>query len=296
MIMDSKSSIFSFHGSEVTFKNEDGTVMVNATEMAKHFGKTPKDWTRTKQSQEFINSLSAVRQICITGLIIVKQGGNGEQGTWMHEDVAIEFARWLNPVFAIWCNDRIKELLTKGSTSLNIPKTYQEALRALADEVDRREKAEQLALESSRIAKQERAEKETAIKTLEEKQPDIDFANSFEQATEGSMLVREVAKRLTQNGAIIRERNLRLLLQKWNFFTKTNSYELTKRVMDRKLAEYRHYKKCVSGYDYEGDTVYVTPKGYKEIVQAIIGNFRKDFLDYGGSFSREAKLKLGIIA
>lgn len=296
MIMDSTSSIFSFHGSYVTFKNEDGTVMVNATEMAKHFGKTPKDWTRTKQSQEFINSLSAVRQICITGLIIVKQGGNGEQGTWMHEDVAIEFARWLSPVFAIWCNDRIKELLTKGSTSLNIPKTYQEALRALADEVDRREKAEQLALESSRIAKQERAEKETAIKTLEEKQPDIDFANSFEQATEGSMLVREVAKRLTQNGAIIGERNLRLLLQKWNFFTKTNSYELTKRVMDRKLAEYRHYKKCVSGYDYEGDTVYVTPKGYKEIVQAIIGNFRKDFLDYGGSFSREAKLKLGIIA
>ena len=294
--MKTDSKIFSFHGSEVTFKNEDGTVMVNATEMAKHFGKTPKDWTRTKQSKEFIDSLSAVRQICTTGLIIVKQGGNGEQGTWMHEDVAIEFARWLSPVFAIWCNDRIKELLTKGSTSLNIPKTYQDALRALADEVDRREKAEQLALESSKIAKQERAEKETAIKTLEEKQPDIDFANSFEQATEGSMLVREVAKRLTQNGAIIGERNLRLLLQKWNFFTKTNSYELTKRVMDRKLAEYRHYKKCVSGYDYEGDTVYVTPKGYKEIVQAIIGNFRKDFLDYGGSFSREAKLKLGIIA
>ena len=295
MIMDSTGSIFNFHGSEVTFKNENGTVMVNATEMAKHFGKTPKDWTRTKQSQEFINSLSAVRQICITGLIIVKQGGNSEQGTWMHEDVAIEFARWLSPVFAIWCNDRIKELLTKGSTSLNLPKTYQEALRALADEVDRREKAEQLALESSRIAKQERAEKEMAIKTLEEKQPDIDFANSFEQASEGSMLVREVAKRLTQNGIIIGERNLRLLLQKWNFFTKTNGYELTKRVIDRKYAEYRHYKKSVGGYNYEGDTVYVTPKGYKTIVQAVIGEFRDDFLKYG-EFSREAKLRLGIIA
>lgn len=29
----------------------------------------------------------------------------------MHEDVALEFARWLDPIFAIWCNDRIKELI-----------------------------------------------------------------------------------------------------------------------------------------------------------------------------------------
>ena len=35
----------------------------------------------------------------------------------MHEDVAMEFARWLSPKFAIWCNDRIKELLTTGMTA-----------------------------------------------------------------------------------------------------------------------------------------------------------------------------------
>lgn len=39
------------------------------------------------------------------------------QGTWMHEDVAMEFARWLSPTFAIWCNDRIKELLKYGMTA-----------------------------------------------------------------------------------------------------------------------------------------------------------------------------------
>lgn len=32
----------------------------------------------------------------------------------MHEDVALEFARWLSPQFAIWCNDRIKELFKEG--------------------------------------------------------------------------------------------------------------------------------------------------------------------------------------
>lgn len=35
----------------------------------------------------------------------------------MHEDVALEFARWLSPAFAIWCNDRIKELLKTGVTT-----------------------------------------------------------------------------------------------------------------------------------------------------------------------------------
>ena len=34
----------------------------------------------------------------------------------MLEDVALEFARWLSPEFAIWCNDRVKELLVNGVT------------------------------------------------------------------------------------------------------------------------------------------------------------------------------------
>lgn len=37
----------------------------------------------------------------------------------MHEDVALEFARWLSPMFAIWCNDRIKELLTEGHAEIH---------------------------------------------------------------------------------------------------------------------------------------------------------------------------------
>ncbi|MDQ1087190.1 hypothetical protein QE390_001736 [Siphonobacter sp. SORGH_AS 1065] len=34
--------------------------------------------------------------------------GGSNPGTWMHEDVALEFARWLSPAFAIWCNDQKK--------------------------------------------------------------------------------------------------------------------------------------------------------------------------------------------
>lgn len=66
--------------------------MVNATEMAKPFGKTTKDWLRNQSTQEFISTLSAVRQILPTDLVVIKQGGSVEQGSWFHEDVALEFA------------------------------------------------------------------------------------------------------------------------------------------------------------------------------------------------------------
>ena len=122
--------------------------MVNATEMAKPFGKLAKDWLSNKSTKEFLSTLSSVRTIPLTALVEIKQGGNKEQGTWMHEDVALEFARWLSPAFAIWCNDRIKELLTTGSASLQpqLPNFNNpaEAARAWADQY---EKNQTLALE-----------------------------------------------------------------------------------------------------------------------------------------------------
>ena len=52
----------------------------------------------------------------------------------MHEDVALEFARWLSPMFAIWCNDRIKELLTKGHTEIHqIPEPSEPVLTSTFD-------------------------------------------------------------------------------------------------------------------------------------------------------------------
>ena len=82
--------------------------MVNATEMAKPFGKLAKDWLSNKSTKEFISTLSAVRTIPLTDLVVVRQGGNVEQGTWLHEDVAVEFARWLSPTFAEMSNESKK--------------------------------------------------------------------------------------------------------------------------------------------------------------------------------------------
>ncbi len=74
------------------------------------------------------------RQMCL----IESKAGNPSVGggTWMHEDVALEFARWLSPAFAIWCNDHIKQMLTTGHTSMGSLNEDQEILRAMLPNYD----------------------------------------------------------------------------------------------------------------------------------------------------------------
>ena len=135
---------FDYEGSPISFAKGE-SVMVNATQMAKKFGKLAKDWLRTQQSKEFLNTLSAVRQISLTDLVVINQGGSKQQGTWMHEDVAIEFARWLSPKFAIWCNDRIKELAKGGYVAAKAdesPELVMARALKLADDTIRRQQAE----------------------------------------------------------------------------------------------------------------------------------------------------------
>lgn len=48
-------------------------------------------------------------------LIRTKRGGNtniiGNAGTWLHPKLAVTFARWLDPMFAIWCDLQIDGIL-----------------------------------------------------------------------------------------------------------------------------------------------------------------------------------------
>lgn len=113
-----ENQIFTFNGNKITFQLGNGDIMINATEMAKPFGssKSPKFWLNNQNTNDLLLEFTKVRNLTLTDLVQVKKGGNNP-GTWMHEDVAIEFARWLSPSFAVWCNDRIKELLKHGVTA-----------------------------------------------------------------------------------------------------------------------------------------------------------------------------------
>lgn len=111
------NKVFNYNGASITFQTGEAT-MVNATEMAKPFGesKRAKNWLALQSTQEFLTVLSKGRNLPLADLVQVTKGSNNP-GTWMYEDVALEFARWLSPQFAIWCNDRVKELMRHGVTA-----------------------------------------------------------------------------------------------------------------------------------------------------------------------------------
>ena len=94
---------------------------INATAIAKQFNKNPKDYLKSKRTQEYIE---AVRTILLTEqnqLVIIKQGGSPEeQGTWLHPKLAIHFARWLDARFAIWCDLQIEKILQAKTVHLDL--------------------------------------------------------------------------------------------------------------------------------------------------------------------------------
>jgi phage antirepressor YoqD-like protein len=116
--MNQMIRVFNYEGTDVTFREKDGDLYVNATEMAAKFSKSPTHWLRNSQAKIYVKEYSTLRNRNPEDLIKIVNGG-ASAGTWMHEDLAIEFSRWLNPKFSIWCNDRIKELLTTGKVEIS---------------------------------------------------------------------------------------------------------------------------------------------------------------------------------
>jgi phage antirepressor YoqD-like protein len=189
-----------YEGNAISF-SKGKNVMVNATEMAKPFGKRVSDWLSNQNTKEFIDTLTETRKSVSADFqaVIVVRGGNPDaQGTWLHEDAALEFARWLSPKFAIWCNDRIKELLTTGSTSLpkfDVPQTFSDALMLAAKQqkqIEEQQKA--IELKDSTISSQQ--------KTIEEQKPSVTFTNAV-SGSQSACLIGELAKLICQNGVKI---------------------------------------------------------------------------------------------
>lgn len=86
-----------------------------------------------------------------------------------------------------------------------------DAARAWADQY---EAAQRAIAEKS----QAEAEKQQALKTIEDQRPDVEFAESFKKVDNDRMwLIRDIAKKLEQNGVIIAEKNLRSFLEEAKF-------------------------------------------------------------------------------
>lgn len=105
---------FKYNETEIEF-NPTGSdnIMVNATQMAKIFGKRVDVFIKTDHAKEFIlimeltpfggSSTPLKRE-----QIINSENGNG---TYMHRVLALKFAAWLDPKFELWVYSTIDDIL-----------------------------------------------------------------------------------------------------------------------------------------------------------------------------------------
>ena len=94
----------------VRFKAEQDMIMVNATQMAKPFGKSPTAWLRFDSTEEFRQTLveEGISE-SMEQQVTTSRGKNG--GTWMMQELALEFAGFLSSEFAAWCDFCIRSLM-----------------------------------------------------------------------------------------------------------------------------------------------------------------------------------------
>lgn len=229
-----ETSIFSYNGSSISFFNGKN-VMVNATEMAKVFGKRPVDWLQNQSTIEFINAITEVRKSTsadFQAVSVVKGGNSQMQGTWMHEDVALEFARWLSPTFAIWCNDRIKELLTQGVTTINDDDvTILHAMQVLQKRVDEKQRALEFAQETITTQNEQLKLQAPKVKYVDDVLQSLNTYTSTQMSKElGLREAEQLHKILKEKGVMFKQSGQWMLTAKYceHGYTKPRTHQFTR--------------------------------------------------------------------
>lgn len=117
---------FHYQGHAVRF-NSDG--WINATDVAKRFGKRPVDWLKQDETKQYISVLAEALN-CDPESLLETRRGRYQSGTWLHPKLGVTFARWLDLKFAVWADLHIDALL-RGE--LNEKQQFDRACRALDD-------------------------------------------------------------------------------------------------------------------------------------------------------------------
>ncbi len=103
-------------------EERNGNISFNLTQMAKPFGdhKKPSKWLRHNPAKEYLEELSKGLKSPLADLVEVRKGGMPElAGTWANDcRIAMRFAQWLDPKFAVAVDEIVIKLLTKQAIVL----------------------------------------------------------------------------------------------------------------------------------------------------------------------------------
>ena len=109
--MKSKALELIYQDTKIHFLvSNDENVMINATDMAKIFGKRPNDFLILDSTQNYIKSFLCYGISCNTtekDVYIVKS----KVATFMNRPLALKFAAWLDSDFEVWIYNTIDKLL-----------------------------------------------------------------------------------------------------------------------------------------------------------------------------------------
>lgn len=168
---------FEYEGQDISFEFADGNKMVNATEMAKPFGKLVGNFLKSQHAQDYILLLESRYSIWNIGdkpkevLRIVKGGDDrAAQGTWMDEKLALKFASWLSPEFELWVYDKIQELLTTGKTEIQgfQPTGVIRSLRLIVEQLEQQDQFNEKVKNELEITAQRLDELEAKIVSVDD--------------------------------------------------------------------------------------------------------------------------------
>lgn len=109
-----ETKICIFNDTPITFTlSKDNGMMINATEMAKAYGKEVSHFMENERTKEFVKKALNTRNSEYlkiekeTDLVFSRQ----KVGTFMHRVLALKFAAWLDVDFEIWVYSTIEKLL-----------------------------------------------------------------------------------------------------------------------------------------------------------------------------------------
>lgn len=128
---------FKFNDNEITFDFNNENLKVNATQMAKIYGKEVFDFMKNDSTKNFIQSCFKTENSRFLSiqkeddLVTSKQ----QTGTWMHRILALKFAAWLDPDFELWVYSTMDKIIFGE---------YQQLKKNLKDTADRKSKIDTL--------------------------------------------------------------------------------------------------------------------------------------------------------
>jgi hypothetical protein len=142
-----KIIVHSANGLQIGQRREDG--YINATQMCKAHNKEWRYYWRLPSTQEYVNALALDLGVPVivnnptcknytSALVVTFRGGNSQQGTWVHPEVAVDLAAWISVEFRILVNRWVREWMTTGKNPVQSqPASISDDLKAALNQLER---------------------------------------------------------------------------------------------------------------------------------------------------------------